>query len=229
MATACTSAAARRSITVSSACSSIGVTTPRGPVRSRTAKRSSGGTSGAGRSRQGRYSSGRVWRASSITSVNPSVASSAVRAPRSSSSAFVPTVMPCAKRVTADGGGAGLLQHQLHRRHHPLGLVARGRGHLGGVKAVRGDQHGVGERAADVDAQQQLAAARRAVAGLLLRCHRLVQAPANLAAQADRSDRLRAAPVRGRLMRRGLTYPACAGWRGARLGGGRRGPKGGSP
>ena len=46
--------------------------------------------------------SARACRPSSSRSVKPSVASSAVRATRPSSSAFVPTVMPCTKRSTSE-------------------------------------------------------------------------------------------------------------------------------
>ena len=99
-ATDSTSRSASCSRTPASESSSSGVRTSRGVLRSTTPKRSSGGTSGDGRAAQRRYSWGRVWRASSITSVKPSVEISAVRAPRSSSSAFVATVMPCAKCVT---------------------------------------------------------------------------------------------------------------------------------
>jgi hypothetical protein len=68
--------------------------TPSGPVRSGTATLSSAGTSGGGCPAHSRYSSARAWRPSSSRSVKPSVAKSAVRATRPSSSAFVPTVMP---------------------------------------------------------------------------------------------------------------------------------------
>ena len=76
--------------------------TPSGPARSLTATRSSDGTSGGGCAAHSRYSSARAWRPSSSRSVNPAVAKSAVRATRPSSSAFVPTVIPCTKRSTPD-------------------------------------------------------------------------------------------------------------------------------
>src|SRR3954451_14972916 len=84
-----------------SASSSSSRSTPSGPQRSRAAIRRSGGTIGGGWPAHSRYSSGRAWRPSSSTSVKPSVASSAVRATLPSSSAFVPTVMPCTKRSTS--------------------------------------------------------------------------------------------------------------------------------
>src|SRR5688572_19927736 len=81
--------------------SSSGRSTPSGPVRSGTATRNEAGTSGGGCPAHSRYSSGRACRPSSSRSVKPSVASSAVCATRPSSSAFVPTVMPCTKRSTS--------------------------------------------------------------------------------------------------------------------------------
>ena len=92
---------AARSTTASSASSSSGASSPSGPIRSRTVKRSSRGTSGAGRARgevveRRRGPAGR----SRCTSRKPSVVTSAVRAPRRSSSALVATVMPCAKAAT---------------------------------------------------------------------------------------------------------------------------------
>ncbi len=55
----------------------------------------------AGFGAQSRYSSGRSWRPISSRSAKPLVAISAVRAPRSSSRALVPTVIPWAKDSTA--------------------------------------------------------------------------------------------------------------------------------
>ncbi len=76
---------------------------PRRRPRSARGRRSAAPREPAGSASaaQGRYRCGRSWRAISCRSVNPSVAISAVRAPRSSSSAFVPTVIPWAKPSTA--------------------------------------------------------------------------------------------------------------------------------
>src|SRR5918999_3609551 len=98
--TATDSASSRPSLS-RSPCSSSGRSTPSGPLRSGTGTRRSGGTSGGGWPAHRRYSSARACRPSSSKSVKPSVASSVVRATLLSSSAFVPTVMPCTKRSTS--------------------------------------------------------------------------------------------------------------------------------
>jgi hypothetical protein len=55
------------------------------------------------------------------------------------------------------GRAAGALQHRLDRAHHPLRLVLRGRGDLGGVDLAAVEHHRVGERSADIDAEQHAA------------------------------------------------------------------------
>ena len=116
--------------------------------------RRSGGTSGGGWPAQRRYSSGRAWRPSSSRSVKPSVASSAVRATLPSSSAFVPTVMPCTKRSTSSAPAPGLVQRGLDRGEDALRLVVRRARRLGGDQPLAVEQRGVGERAAHVDAEE---------------------------------------------------------------------------
>ena len=78
--------------------------------RRRPARRAHGRRSGrrgrraAGASaRTAGRATGRSWRPISSRSSNPAVATSAVRAPRSSSSALVPTVIPWTRRATAAG------------------------------------------------------------------------------------------------------------------------------
>ena len=83
-----------------------GSSSPSGPIRSRTVKRSSRGTSArraVGAS--GRRARGGSGGAISSTSRKPSVVTSAVRAPRRSSSALVATVIPCAKASTSPRPG----------------------------------------------------------------------------------------------------------------------------
>ena len=69
--------------------------------------------------RRGGRGRGRSWRPISSRSAKPRVAISAVRAPRSSSSALVPTVIPWAKASTSPALGAGSRQHLLDRRASP--------------------------------------------------------------------------------------------------------------
>jgi hypothetical protein len=52
------------------------------------------------------------------------------------------------------GVGPGAPKHELDRCHHALGLVGRSGRYLGGQQLAVGDEHGVGERAADVYAEQ---------------------------------------------------------------------------
>ena len=80
---------------------SSGTSSPRGPVRPRTPKQRSSGTSGGGCSTHGRYRCARVWRRRCRTCSKPSFVTSAVRAPRRSRSAFVAIVVPCVKRSTS--------------------------------------------------------------------------------------------------------------------------------
>ena len=70
--------------------------------------------------RRGGRGSGRSWRAISSRSAKPFVAISAVRAPRSSSSALVPTVIPWENSSTSAGCGARLREDGVDRRHHPV-------------------------------------------------------------------------------------------------------------
>ena len=118
----------------------------------RRAARARPRTAGRGRAR--------AWRPSSTTSVKPSVATSAVRAPRPSSSALVATVIPWAKRSTSPGCAPGALEHRARRRPcTPSRLVVGRRRRLGGVqRCAVDDEDGVGERAADVDAEEHAAA-----------------------------------------------------------------------
>ena len=111
----------------------------------------------AGGPAHSRYRSARAWRPSSSRSVNPSVANSAVRAPLPSSRALVPTVIPWTKRSTSPADASALLQRGLDRVDHPARLVV-GRGRrLGRDQPAVGDQDGVGERPANVDAEQHAA------------------------------------------------------------------------
>ncbi len=129
----------------------------RASIRSGAAKRSSAGTSGAGEASHSRYRCGRAWRASSITSVKPSVAISAVRAVCPSSRALVVTVMPCAKRRTSAALRTGSLEHELHRVEHATRLLPGRRRDLGRVHGrVLADEHGVGEGAADIDSEKHV-------------------------------------------------------------------------
>ena len=108
---------------------------PSGPhaLRRREAQLRAAPAARARRRRAGR-GCGRAWRPSSMTSVKPAVAISAVRAARPSSSALVATVMPCAKRSTSLGAGAGPREHQLApRRSTAERLLGGRRGDLGGV------------------------------------------------------------------------------------------------
>ena len=92
-------------------------------------------------------------------SVKPSVASSAVRATRPSSSAFVATVIPCTKRSTSPGARAGASRASVTAVQHALGLVLRGGGRLGRDQPVGREQRRVREGAADVDPEDHAAAA----------------------------------------------------------------------
>ena len=147
-------ASRRRRIVSASPSASSGRSTPPGSQRSATGKRSSAGTSGAGRARHGRYSSGRVWRAISSTSVKPSVASSAVRAPRSSSSALVATVMPWPKLATSGGSTPARSSTSSTAAITPCDWSAGVVGTFAVKTPVGGGQHGVGERAAHVHAER---------------------------------------------------------------------------
>ncbi len=80
--------------------SKTSISVPRASRRPDTSNRRSRGTSGAGRSTNASYNAGRVWRAISISSAKPRVATSATRAPRRSKSALVATVVPCARTPT---------------------------------------------------------------------------------------------------------------------------------
>ena len=112
--------------------------------RLRRAEAVEAGAGPGGRSRAGRRS--------------PRVATSAVRAPRSSSSALVPTVIPWAKASTSRRAAApARSQHRLDRRHHPLGLVARAWSAPWPCgQRSPSKQDGVGEGPADVDPEQHL-------------------------------------------------------------------------
>ncbi len=68
---------------------------PSASILSSTPKRISRSTSGGIRSKKKSYRRGRACRPISITSSNPAVVTRATRAPFRSSSAFVPTVVPC--------------------------------------------------------------------------------------------------------------------------------------
>ena len=127
---------------------------PSGALRSLAPKRSSSATSGVGFGAQSRYRSGRFWRAMSSRSVNPSVAISAVRAPRSSSRALVPTVIPWANASISAAIRAGTLQRRLDRGHHPARLVIARARRLRGVQGPAVEQNRVREGPADVDAEQ---------------------------------------------------------------------------
>ena len=151
--------AGARASSASASSSSGAQRRPRASQRSRDARSAAPpGRAAPGRARHGRYSSGRVWRAISSTSVKPSVVSSAVRAPRSSSSALVATVMPWPKLATSLRLDAGALEHDAAR---PPSRPRTGRAGVVGTLPVNtppsGGEHGVGERAADVDAERPAA------------------------------------------------------------------------
>ena len=86
--------------------------------------------------------------------MKPAVATSAVRAPLSVSSAFVPTVIPWAKRSTSPGAAPARSSAASIARATPsdwsLGVVGAFAGE--DVGAVEDD--GVGERTADVDTEE---------------------------------------------------------------------------
>ena len=113
---------------------------PAAPASARRGGRARGGS--GGRSRAGRRSP--RWRPA------PS------RAPRSSSRALVPTVIPWAKTSTSAGVGAGPLEHRLDRRASRPSDWSSGRGRrpwrCGASVAVEEDR--VGEGPADVDPEQ---------------------------------------------------------------------------
>ena len=72
-----------------------------------------------------------------------------------------------AVREDLDVGGAraGALEHGLHRGEHALGLVGGRRRRLGGDQPPAGDEDGVGERPADVDAEEHVSGPWRMSAG----------------------------------------------------------------
>ena len=109
------------------------------PRRDRSARPRAGAARPApaapARARHGRYSSGRVWRAISSTSVKPSVVSSAVRAPRSSSSALVATVMPWPKLATSRGSIPARSSTMRTAAITPSDWSRRGGRHLAGEHA----------------------------------------------------------------------------------------------
>ena len=81
---------------------------------------------------------------------------SAVRAPRRSSSAFVATVVPCASTPTASAS----IPTAASAATTPARLVARRRRHLRGHELAVDDRDEVGERAADVDADRDICPSR---------------------------------------------------------------------
>ena len=129
---------------------------PSGVIRSGAPKRSSARHERRGRARAQPVEVRARLAAELDTSVKPSVAISAVRAVRPSSSAFVATVMPWAKRSTSAGSRAGRARA---RRAPPRARRATDRRAWSGTLAVCtaasvADEHGVGEGAADVDAEE---------------------------------------------------------------------------
>ena len=121
-----------------------------GPSARAPRSRSSAGTSGGGWPAHSRYSSARAWRPSSSRSVKPSVASSAVRATRPSSSAFVPTVIPWTKRSTSRAEAPAPSSASSTAAITPSDWSSRRGRRLAGDEPVAGEQGGVGEGAADV-------------------------------------------------------------------------------
>ncbi len=122
------------------------------------------GRAARARPRTGDTGAARFWRPSSITSVKPSVAISAARAVRPSSRAFVATVMPCAKRVTAPGAAPASASTAATARITPRCSAAGVEGAFAvWTAALRRHQHRVGERAADVDAQEHCRSLRERV------------------------------------------------------------------
>jgi hypothetical protein len=61
---------------------------------------------------------------------------------------------PVGEDLNILGRGSGAVQRRVHRRQHPLRLVVGRRGRLGRVQRAPVVEHGVGERPADVYAQQ---------------------------------------------------------------------------
>ena len=117
IATLSTPSAASRSATASTASSSSGVTTrPRASIRSGTAKRRRRGTSGGGRSILTSYCSKRFSCRISTVSRNPSVVTSAVRAPLRSMIALVASVVPWMMIDRSAGHEPGFAQHRARSR-----------------------------------------------------------------------------------------------------------------
>ena len=109
-----------------------------GPVRAHSLGRAEAQVVGRRAARGAPRTAGRArrgsWRPSAIRSVKPSVAISAVRAPRPSSSALVATVMPWENSRHVGRVAPGLVEHSVDRGDHALGLVLRG------GRRLRGDQ-----------------------------------------------------------------------------------------
>ena len=95
------SAASRAATSRASSGSSARSTVPSAVTRSFTSYRRRRGTSGSGLRQNGSYMCGMRSRRSSSTSRNPAVVTSAVSAPRRSSTAFVATVVPCTTAATS--------------------------------------------------------------------------------------------------------------------------------
>ena len=118
----------RAAASAASACS-----TPCGPIRSGAAKRSGAGTSGAGAAWQSLYRCARAWRPSSMTSVKPAVAISAVRAVRALEQGVGGDGHAVGKARHLLRASAGARERQRHRCEHRDRLVCGRGGNLGAV------------------------------------------------------------------------------------------------
>ena len=102
-------------------------TEPSAASRSATSKRCLRSTTGLGRTKVGTKSAGilRLVRPISMRSRKPAVVRTATRAPRRSSTALVPTVVPCTRRRTSRAAMPRAVEPREHRAP-PRGAAARG-------------------------------------------------------------------------------------------------------
>ena len=126
-----------------------------GAIRSRRGEAQLGpARSAPGAPRTGGRARARFWRASSTTSVKPSVATSAVRASRSSSSAFVATVIPCANARTSTPAPRLRLAAPPSPRPSRPGTGRPASSAPWRSRRVPAREDRVGEGAADIDAEK---------------------------------------------------------------------------
>ena len=158
MASAPASSAASRARSTE-AMSSGTSTEPSAFSRSVTSKRCLRSTTGLGRTKVGTKSAGilRLVRPISMRSRKPAVVRTATRAPRRSRTALVPTVVPWTTRLHVRARDA----EGLEAGEDGARLLLPPRGDLGDDDAPGGlvDRGEIGERAADVDADEEHGAA----------------------------------------------------------------------